>query len=142
MSQKIMYEIEATARGGREGRVQSSDGSLDLPLVMPKEMGGSDVKGANPEMLFAAGYAACFESACRFVARNEHLKLGDNTHVTCKVGIGPRDGGGFQLYVTLGAHLDGLDRKDAEQVAHKAHTQICPYSHATRNNVDVKVEII
>jgi len=142
MSQKLLYQTEATAKGGREGRVRSEDGSIDLALTVPKELGGSGAKGANPEMLFASGYAACFESACRYVARAEHIKLGDNTHVVCKVGIGPHNGDLYQLFVTLGVHLDGIDRKEAEQIVHKAHNQVCPYSLALRNNVDVKVELI
>ncbi|KAA6206654.1 MAG: organic hydroperoxide resistance protein [Candidatus Tokpelaia sp.] len=142
MTAKILYQTEATANGGRTGRVHSADGAVDMPLVMPKEMGGSGEKGANPETLFACGYAACFESACRFLARKEGLSLGDDTHVTAKVGIGPRAAGGFQLYVTLEAHLAGLSQEQAEQIAHTAHNEVCPYSHATRGNIAVQVEII
>lgn len=141
MSAKILYQTEATAKGGRTGRVHSADGAVDLPLIMPKEMGGSGEKGANPETLFACGYAACFESACRFVAGKEGLKLGPDTQVTAKVGIGPRLQGGFQLSITLAAHLDGISREQAEKITHIAHTEICPYSHATRGNVDVKIEL-
>lgn len=142
MPANIIYQTEATAKGGRTGRIHSADGAVDMPLVMPKEMGGSGEKGANPETLFACGYAACFESACRFIARKEGLTLGDGTYVTAKVGIGPRLAGGFQLYVTLQAHLDGVTHEQAEKIAHTAHNEVCPYSHATRGNIDVKVETV
>jgi len=142
MTAKILYQTEATANGGRAGRVHSADGAVNMPLVMPKEMGGSGEKGANPETLFACGYAACFESACRFLARKQDLSLGDDTHVTAKVGIGPRAAGGFQLYVTLSVHLAGLSKEQAEQIARTAHNEVCPYSHATRGNIDVQLEIL
>lgn len=142
MPANITYQTEVTATGGRTGRVRSADGAVDMPLVMPKEMGGSGETGANPETLFACGYAACFESACRFIARKEGLALGDGAYVTAKVGIGPRQAGGFQLYVSLLAHLDGLTQEQAEKVAQTAHNEICPYSHATRGNIDVQIEVI
>jgi len=142
MTAHILYQTAATAKGGRSGRVHSADGAVDMPLTMPKEMGGSGDKGANPETLFACGYAACFESACRFLARKEGLALGDETYVTAKVGIGPRAAGGFQLYVSLEAHLAGLSREQAEHIAHTAHNEVCPYSHATRGNIAVQVEVV
>ncbi|AQS41217.1 MAG: Peroxiredoxin, Ohr subfamily [Candidatus Tokpelaia hoelldobleri] len=142
MLEKIVYTTKAQAKGGRTGRVHSEDGAVDLPLVMPKAMGGPGEVGANPETLFACGYAACFESACRAVAQKSGLKAGPETSVTAEVSIGPRKEGGFQLAVTLSVHLDGLDKAQAEKVAMSAHNDMCPYSHATRGNVDVKIEVV
>lgn len=142
MAGKILYKTRATAKGGREGRVRSEDEVIDLALVKPKELGGNGSAGANPETLFACGYAACFESAARFAAGKAGLAIGPQTYVTAQVGIGPRQGGGFQLYVTLYVHLDGLDKQQAQMVASVAHNEICPYSHATRGNVSVKIEIV
>ena len=141
MTTKILYTAEATARGGREGHVRSADGSIDLSLAVPKELGGPGGNAANPEILFAAGYAACFEGAARLVAREAGVKLGPDTHVTARVGIGPREAGGFGLKVAIAAHLDGVDKDKAREIAMKAHENICPYSHATRGNVDVDVSV-
>lgn len=142
MSDKITYKTKATAKGGREGHVSSEDGAISLDLVKPKEMGGKGTVGANPETLFACGYAACFESATRFAASKAGLKVGPQSYVTAEVGIGPRTGGGFQLDVTLYVHLDGLDKQQAQMAATTAHNEICPYSHATRGNVNVKLRIV
>lgn len=141
MTMKIIYTAEATAKGGREGHVRSADGSIDLKLALPKEMGGPGGPFANPEILFAAGYAACFEGAVRLVAREAGVALGPDTSVTARVGIGPREAGGFGLKVDLKAHLDGVDDARALELANKAHENICPYSHATRGNVDVDVSV-
>lgn len=136
----ILYTAEATAVGdGRNGEVHSSDGVIDEKLSMPKEMGGAGGLFTNPEQLFAAGYAACFHSALRLVAREAKVTLGDDTTINAKVGIGPNDKGeGFSLEVTLVAHLPGLDQAAADELAAKAH-QVCPYSNATRGNIDVHV---
>jgi lipoyl-dependent peroxiredoxin len=122
---KVLYTAEATAYGGREGRVRSSDGALVADLAIPKELGGPGGPATNPEQLFAAGYAACFENAIRLTAR---------------VGIGPDGSGGYGLAVELHARLPELDRDQAEQVVAKAHT-VCPYSNAVRGNVEVTVVV-
>lgn len=138
---KILYTAEATASGGRDGRTRSSDGVVDLPLSVPREMGGAGKPGhSNPEQLFAAGYAACFEGAVRYVARQRNVALGE-TSVTARVGIGPRDGGGFGLQVDLSVALAGIERGLAQSLADEAHEKICPYSHATRGNVAVTVSV-
>jgi len=135
----ILYTASATAQGGREGHVRSSDGVLDLDVSMPKAMGGSGRVATNPEQLFAAGYAACFENALIFIARQKKLALKD-TAVTAEVGIGPREGGGFGLAVALKASLPGLDRAVAQQLLEEAH-QVCPYSNAVRGNVEVSLAL-
>ncbi len=138
---KVLYTAQATASGGRDGRTRSSDGVVDLPLSIPKEMGGAGKPGhSNPEQLFAAGYAACFEGAVRYVARQRNVALGE-TSVTARVGIGPRDGGGFGLQVDLSVVLPGIERGLAQSLADEAHEKICPYSHATRGNVAVTVSV-
>jgi lipoyl-dependent peroxiredoxin len=136
----VLYTAEATALGdGRNGEVHSSDGVIDEKLSTPKEMGGPGGLFTNPEQLFAAGYAACFHSALRLVARQGKVALGEDTAINAKVGIGPNDNGeGFSLAVTLAAHLPGLDQSTADELVAKAH-QVCPYSNATRGNIDVHV---
>ncbi|MFD8247101.1 organic hydroperoxide resistance protein [Nocardia sp. NPDC059691] len=133
----ILYTAEALASGdGRNGRARTTDGKLDLNLSAPKEMGG-DGEGTNPEQLFAAGYAACFHSALRLVGKQVKANI-DDSAVGAKVGIGPNDAGGFGLAVTLEVSLPHLSREDAQALADKAH-QVCPYSNATRGNIDVQV---
>ncbi|MGQ4615310.1 Ohr family peroxiredoxin [Nocardia sp. R7R-8] len=133
----ILYTAEALASGdGRNGRASTTDGKLDLNLSIPKEMGG-DGEGTNPEQLFAAGYAACFHSALRLVGKQVGANV-DDSAVGAKVGIGPNDAGGFGLAVTLEISLPHLSRQDAQALADKAH-QVCPYSNATRGNIDVQV---
>jgi osmotically inducible protein OsmC len=135
------YATTVTSSGGREGRVCSADGILDLPLSMPKELGGSGKPGTtNPEQLFAAGYAACFENALLRAAREQKLKLSGSS-VTATVGIGRRDDGRFGLEVALAVKLDGIERAEAEALARAAHQEICPYSKAVRGNVDVAVSV-
>ncbi|WP_018184366.1 organic hydroperoxide resistance protein [Kaistia granuli] len=138
----ILYTAEATSTGGgRDGRATTSDGRLDLPLSIPKSMGGNDGPGTNPEQLFAAGYAACFMGALRFVAGKEKHKLPDDTAVTAEVGIGPRaDGTGFGLDVAIAVAIPGLDRAVAEDLVAKAHV-VCPYSEATRANLDIRPSV-
>ncbi|MDF3981901.1 organic hydroperoxide resistance protein [Luteibacter sp. PPL201] len=137
--QKIVYTAQAKVHGGREGHVESNDGMVKLDLRLPKEMGGNG-GGSNPEQLFAAGYAACFEGAIRFVAGQKNVKLND-VSVEGHVGIGPREGSGFAIQVKLDAHLAGLDDATAQDIVKTAHEDVCPYSHATRGNVDVDVSV-
>ncbi|WP_174186313.1 organic hydroperoxide resistance protein [Nocardia barduliensis] len=134
---RILYTAEALASGdGRNGHARSTDGKIDVDLSAPKEMGG-DGAGTNPEQLFAAGYAACFHSALRLVGKQAQANI-DDSAVGAKVGIGPNDAGGFGLAVTLEVSLPHLSREDAQALADKAH-QVCPYSNATRGNIDVQV---
>ena len=137
---KILYTATATAKGGREGHVRSSDGRVDIDLRLPKEMGGAG-GGSNPEQLFAAGYAACFEGAVRHVASERKIKLTDAS-VTAHVGIGPRKPTGFGIAVQLDVSLPGIDRGIAQDLVDTAHRDICPYSHATRGNVEVKITLV
>ncbi|MDQ0378665.1 organic hydroperoxide resistance protein [Amycolatopsis thermophila] len=132
-----LYTAVATARGdGRNGEVTSSDGVIDEQLAVPKEMGGPGGEKTNPEQLFAAGYAACFHSALQAVARKGDVALGEST-VTAEVGIG-RNGDGLELAVKLVAHLPGLEQDKAGELAAQAH-QVCPYSRATRGNIQVEI---
>lgn len=141
MSIQTLYTASVTATGGREGRVISDDGKLDLKLALPKGLGGPGGDATNPEQLFAGGYAACFESAIRFVARERGIKL-ESAFVTAIVGVGPRAAGGFGLTVALKVSLPDLDKSVATELATYAHEAVCPYSHATRGNLDVTIEII
>ncbi|OWY81883.1 organic hydroperoxide resistance protein [Rhodococcus sp. BUPNP1] len=135
----IIYTAEALATGaGRDGHARTSDGKLDVDLSIPTEMGGSG-KGTNPEQLFAAGYAACFHSALQMIARQEKADVSDSA-VGARVGIGPTDCGGFGLAVTLEVTLPNLPREKALELTEKAH-QVCPYSNATRGNIDVTLEV-
>jgi lipoyl-dependent peroxiredoxin len=139
MPEKILYTAEAIATGaGRNGHVTTSDGRLDLDLRFPKELGG-DGQGANPELLFAAGYAACFHSALQLIARNAKADITDST-VTARVGIGPEDGGAFGLEVTLVVGLPNVPADQARALTESAH-QVCPYSRATRGNITVNLEL-
>lgn len=134
---KTLYTAQALATGaGRNGHVTSSDRRIDIDLAVPAEMGGSG-QGANPEQLFAAGYAACFHSALQAVARGAKVDLGDST-VGAQVEIGANDAGGFQLAVTLEVVIPLLPHDQAQQLADQAH-QVCPYSNATRGNIDVRI---
>jgi Ohr subfamily peroxiredoxin len=133
-----LYTAHATAHGGRTGKVQSSDKVVDLPLSMPKELGGAGGASTNPEQLFAAGYAACFESALRLVAGKAGKKLGPEAGISAAVTIGKTPDGGFGLAVELKGILPGISREEAEKLMHDAH-EVCPYSRATRGNIDVKL---
>ncbi len=136
----ILYTAEALSTGeGRNGHVKTSDGRLDLDMAIPQSMGGSG-NGANPELLFAAGYAACFHSALLGVARSQHVKLEDEA-VGSRVHIGPNDQGGFQLAVELEVVIPNLPHDQAQALADAAH-QVCPYSNATRGNIDVTVTVV
>ena len=136
---KTLYNIGATAKGGRNGQVKSENGVLDLAVRMPKGLGGANDDYANPEMLFAAGYAACFDSALNLVIRSEKVKTGE-TSVTAQVSIGQLANGGFGLAAELHANIPGVNLELAEQLIEKAH-QVCPYSNATRVNMDVKLTV-
>ena len=138
----VMYTAEATSSGGREGRVRTSDGVIDLPLSMPKELGGLGKPGTtNPEELFAAGYAACFENAMLRAARERKIRP-TGTSVTARVGIGRMENGRFSLKVDLAVTLSGIERTEAEALATAAHEEICPYSRATRGNIEVSVTVV
>ncbi|WP_158887630.1 organic hydroperoxide resistance protein [Amycolatopsis anabasis] len=133
-----LYTAEATARGdGRNGEVTSSDGVIDEKLAVPKEMGGPGGERTNPEQLFAAGYAACFHSALRLVAKQSGVDVGDS-EVTARVGIGRNETGKFQLTVKLDTTLRGMEQGKADELVTQAH-QVCPYSNATRGNIEVEV---
>lgn len=136
---KILYEAEATATGGRDGHVKSSDNALDVKLSTPKELGGAGGDGSNPEQLFAAGYSACFIGAMKVVAGRQKVKLPDDHKVTGQVGIGP-SGDAFGIAVTLNVHLPGLEQEKADDLVAGAH-QVCPYSNATRGNIDVTFNV-
>lgn len=138
---EIAYKTSASATGGRDGRAATADGSLDVKLTTPKELGGPGGDGNNPEQLFAAGYSACFLGALKYVAGREKTDIPGDARVTATVGIGPRDDGkGFGIDVDLEVSLPGLDKSKAEDLVSKAHV-VCPYSHATRGNVDVRTSI-
>lgn len=136
---KTLYTAEALATGaGRDGHGRTSDGRLDLDLAIPQEMGGSG-EGTNPEQLFAVGYAACFHSALQAVARAGKVDVADSA-VGSRVHIGPKEGGGYQLAVELEVTLPHLESEAAQQLADQAH-RVCPYSNATRDNIDVTVTV-
>ncbi|NMO95787.1 organic hydroperoxide resistance protein [Paenibacillus lemnae] len=136
-----LYTADVKVKGGRNGSIESSDGVLKHNLTMPKELGGSGAEGTNPEQLFAAGYGACYESALANIARKEGVKV-DNVTVHSQVLIGKDDSdGGFKLSVKLNIEMPGLERSQAEDLAKKAH-DFCPYSKATRGNIDVELNIV
>ncbi|KAF1702490.1 organic hydroperoxide resistance protein [Pseudoxanthomonas suwonensis] len=137
--EKILYTGTATSTGGREGRSSTSDGKLNLALSTPRELGGPGGEGTNPEQLFAAGYSACFLSALKFVASKQKVPLPAATTVTADVGIGPL-GGGFGLQAMLTVSAPGLARDTLQSLVEQAH-QVCPYSNATRGNIEVDLRI-
>ena len=135
-----LYTTRVTAVGGRNGTIKSEDGILNLQLAMPKELGGKG-GATNPEQLFAAGYAACFENAVIHVTRGQSDKVRDNAiEVVGEVGLLPNGAGGFNLAVTLYVEIAGLDQAKAEEIVRAAHA-VCPYSNATRNNIDVRLHV-
>lgn len=136
---KPTYTIGATATGGRNGHVKSENGVLDIEVRMPKALGGANDQYANPEMLFAAGYAACFDSALNLVIRQAKVKTGETT-VTAKVSIGQIENGGFGLSAQLHANIPGVSPEQAQALIEKAH-QVCPYSNATRGNMEVVLSV-
>jgi Ohr subfamily peroxiredoxin len=138
----VKYKTSATATGGRDGHAETKDGAFKVNLSVPKELGGGGGPGNNPEQLFAAGYAACFLGAMKFVAsQGGSTKVPDNTTVTSSVGIGPRSEGGFGLTIALDIAMPGVAKDQAKALVDKAH-QVCPYSNATRNNIDVKLNVV
>jgi osmotically inducible protein OsmC len=137
---QVLYTASATSTGdGRNGHVRSVDGVIDTDVAVPKEMGGAGGALPNPEEFFAAGYAACFHSALRGLARRDKIDLTD-TAITVDVGIGPNGNGGYGLTVAIEAEIPSVDHATAEKLLEAAH-QVCPYSNATRGNVDVKLTV-
>jgi Ohr subfamily peroxiredoxin len=136
---KAMYTIGATATGGRNGHVKSENGIIDLEVKHPKGLGGANDDYANPEMLFAAGYSACFDSALNLVIKRDKIETG-TTSVTAKVSIGQIENGGFGLAVALHANIPGVSQEVAQSLIEKAHT-VCPYSNATRGNIEVALTV-
>ncbi|MCK4080093.1 organic hydroperoxide resistance protein [Acinetobacter radioresistens] len=136
--EKVVYRAHAKATGGRDGRATSSDEILDVKLAVPKEMGGPG-GGTNPEQLFAAGYSACFLGAMKFVAGRDKYSMPRDAYIDGEVGIGPIPTG-FGIEVTLNIHLEGMDQTEAEKLVEAAHI-VCPYSNATRNNINVDLKI-
>jgi Ohr subfamily peroxiredoxin len=138
MSIEVVYTAESTSTGGgRDGHVTSADGKIDLDTRPPKEMGGSG-EGVNPELLFSAGYSACFLGALRLVAKNEKISIDDASAITAQIGFGKDSEGGFGLNAHLIGYLPGLEQSVADDLMDKAHG-VCPYSKATRGNIDVKL---
>jgi lipoyl-dependent peroxiredoxin len=138
--EKIVYTAHASATGGRDGHARSDDGVLDVKLGVPKAMGGGGGAASNPEQLFAAGYSACFLGALKFVAGKEKVAVPDNAKIDGSVGIGPIPNG-FGIEVKLDISLPGLDRTIAQGLIDKAHI-VCPYSNATRGNIDVTLNLV
>jgi lipoyl-dependent peroxiredoxin len=141
MSVDVKYRTAATATGGRDGRTRTEDGKLDLHLAIPKELGGPGGDGVNPEQLFAAGYAACFLSSVKGAAQKLKVRVSPEATVKATVGIGTNPEGGYGLAIELAVHLPQVDPTQAQQLVELAH-QICPYSNATRNNVDVRLTLL
>ena len=136
---KTLYTTNVTAKGGRNGQVKSDNGVLDLEVTMPKGLGGANDDFTNPEMLFAAGYAACFDSALNLIISKSKIETGE-TSVAAKVSIGQNEDGGFGLAAELDVNIPGVSIEEAQSLTEKAH-QICPYSNATRNNIEVKLSV-
>lgn len=137
---QVLYTAEATATGGRDGHAVSSDNVLDVQLSTPRELGGAGGPGTNPEQLFAAGYSACFIGALKFVAGQSKIALPADTSITGRVGIGPIPNG-FGIQAELRISIPGMPREEAEALVQKAHI-VCPYSNATRGNIDVTLTVV
>ncbi len=140
MPVNVLYRTSATATGGREGQARTEDGRFEVKLSTPKELGGAGGDGTNPEQLFASGYSACFLGALKVAGQQLKLKIPAETTVTATVGIGPRSEGGFGITADLLVDIPGASKEDARKLVDAAH-QICPYSNATRNNIDVGLNI-
>ncbi|CAM2156388.1 lipoyl-dependent peroxiredoxin [Pararobbsia alpina] len=138
--EQVLYTAHAKSTGGRDGRSVSSDGILDLKLETPKELGGAGKEGTNPEQLFAAGYSACFIGAIKFVGARDKIAVPADASIDASVGIGPIPNG-FGIQVELKVSLPGVDRAVAEDLVKKAHI-VCPYSNATRGNIDVNLVVV
>ena len=141
MSVDVKYRTTASATGGRDGHAETEQGNFSVKLSTPKELGGGGGDGANPEQLFAAGYSACFIGALKVAGQQLKLSVPADVKVTAVVGIGPRSEGGFGITADLTVALPGVARADAEKLVETAH-QICPYSNATRGNVDVGLTVV
>ena len=138
---KTLYTAHGSATGGREGQAATDTGNVKLVLNTPKELGGGGGEGTNPEQLFAMGYSACFLGALKFVAGKEKVKIPDDAKVSADIGIGPRDDGqGFGITAKLTISAPGLDKAVVEDLVKKAHV-VCPYSHATRGNIEVQTTV-
>lgn len=137
---QVLYTAHATSTGGRDGRSVSSDKALDVKLATPRELGGAGGEGTNPEQLFAAGYSACFIGALKFVAGKEKIAFPADASIDASVGIGPLPTG-FGIQAELKISLPGLPREQAEALVQKAH-HVCPYSNATRGNIDVTLTVV
>ncbi len=137
---KVLYTAHATSTGGRAGTSKSDDGRLELNLSTPKELGGDGGRGTNPEQLFAAGYSACFIGAMKAVAAGQKIALPANVSITADVGIGPITGG-FGIQVAMAITVPGMERAAAEALVAAAH-KVCPYSNATRGNIDVTLTVV
>ncbi len=137
---KVLYTAQATSTGGRTGTSRSSDGVLDLTLTTPRELGGAGGTGTNPEQLFAAGYSACFIGALKAVAAKQKIKLPDDVSITAQVGIGPIPAG-FGIQVAMTITIPGFEGAAAQALVDAAH-QVCPYSNATRGNIDVTLTLV
>jgi len=139
---KAIYTATSTSTGGRTGTTKSSDGRVSLQLSTPKELGGDNGPGTNPEQLFASGYSACFIGAMKAVAARQKISLPADVSITADVAIGPMSGkeGAFSIAVTMKVSVPGMDRAAAEQLVATAH-QVCPYSNATRGNIDVAISV-
>lgn len=141
MTVKVLYTTSSTATGGRDGKARTTDGGFEVKLAVPRELGG-DGNGNNPEQLFASGYAACFLGAMKYVAaQTKEVQIPSDTSVTATVGIGPRSDKGFGLTVHLQVSLPGVPDDAAQALVAEADT-ICPYSHATRGNIDVAISVV
>ena len=138
--EKILYTAHATSTGGRAGTSKSDDGALDVRLTTPKGLGGDGAPGTNPEQLFAAGYSACFIGAMKAVAGKQKIKLPDDTAIDASVAIGPITQG-FGIQVWLKVKVPGMEKAQVQQIVDAAH-QVCPYSNATRGNVEVSLEVV
>ncbi|WP_343629707.1 organic hydroperoxide resistance protein [Roseateles sp.] len=141
--EKALYTATATATGGRQGSAQSSDGALKVELSTPKELGGAGGAGTNPEQLFAAGYSACFIGAMKAVSARNKVALPAEVSITSEVGIGPHANkpGAFGIAVAMKISVPGMDRAQLEKLVADAH-EVCPYSNATRGNIDVSLTIV
>ena len=137
---KTLYKTSATTTGGRQGHVSTDDGLLDFDLTVPKSMGGPGGDKPNPEQFFAAGYSACYGSALQAVAKEMKVDLGDFS-VTAEVSLGKTEKGNFQLSVILDSYIPGVDTETGEDLVNRAH-EICPYSRATRDNIDVTLNLL
>jgi Ohr subfamily peroxiredoxin len=138
--EQVLYTAHAKSTGGREGRAVSSDGVLDVKLTTPKELGGNGAPGTNPEQLFAAGYSACFIGAMKFVGGRDKIAVPADVSIDASVGIGPIPNG-FGIQVEMKISLPGMDRETAEKLVQAAHV-VCPYSNATRGNIDVTLTVV